>query len=246
MDRSRPTRRRTRSAVLAVAVVVALCALLPATAAANTTSLTLVAAPDVIPYAGTSILTGTFMDTTTMTAIGGLPILVQSSAAATGPWTDGAVITTLDDAPAYYTGTYTFVVMPRDKTYYRMTYEGDVTLDAATSTAVSVTPGVYLSKPKVPRSVRHGVKFTIRSNIMPKHPAGLKTVAKVKLYRYQGGKWVYRTSKWMKTANYLNFTKLTAKLSLKKTGKWKARVYAPTDSLHAATLSKYSKVFRVK
>jgi hypothetical protein len=246
MDESRPKRRRTRLAVLAVAVILALCALLPATAAADTTTLTLVAAPDVIPYAGTSILTGTFINTTTMTATGGLPILVQSSAAATGPWADLAVITTLDDAPAYYTGTYTFVVMPRDKTFYRMVFQGDATLDAATSAAASVTPGVWLSKPKVPKSVRHGVKFTIRSNIMPKHPAGLRTVAKVKLYRYQGGRWVYKTSKWMKTANYLSFTKLTVKLALKKTGKWKARVFAPTDALHAATLSKYSKVFRVR
>ncbi len=246
MDRSTPSRRHTRMVAIAVALVAALCALVPATAAANTTSLTVVAAPEVIPYAGTSILTGTFMDTTAMTAVGGLPILVQSSAAESGPWADLAVITTLSDAPAYYTGTYTFVVMPRDKTFYRMVFAGSSTLDAAASESVSVTPAVWLSRPAVPRSVRHGVTFAVRGYVMPKHPAGLKNVAKVKLYRYQGGTWVYKTSKWMKTANYLNFTKLTVKLSLKKTGRWKVRIYAPADGLHAATLSKYSKVFKVR
>jgi hypothetical protein len=246
MDRSRPIERRARLSIAAVAVAVALCALLPATAAADTTSLTLVAAPEIVPYNGVSILTGTFMNTTSMTATGGLPILVQSGASATGPWTDIAVVTTLDDIPAYYTGTYTFVVMPRDKTFYRMVFIGDGSLDGATSAAVAVTPGVYLSKPKVPYDpVRHGVKFTIRSNIMPKHPAGLKNVAKVKLYRYNGTKWVYKFSKWMKTANYLNFTKLTVELSIKQTGRWKARAYAPADALHAASESKWSYVFRI-
>ena len=132
------------------------------------------------------------------------------------------------------------------KTFYRMVFAGDTTLDAATSNVASVTPGVWLSRPRVPKSVRHGVKFAIIGYIMPKHAAGLKNVARVKLYRYQRGTWVYRTGKWMKTANQLGLTKLKARLSLKKTGRWKARIYAPTDALHAATLSRYSKVFRVR
>jgi hypothetical protein len=246
MDRSKPMTRRTTISAAAVIIAIALCALLPATAAADTSSLTLVASPEVIAYNGSSILTGVLTNTTTSEAVGDRAVIVQGSASGTGPWTNLAVITTVPGTAQYTTGQYTLLVKPVDKTFYQMTFIGDTALDGAVSNVVSVTPHVYLSKPKVPASVRHGHKFAVVSYIQPRHAAGVKNVAKAKFYRYDGKKWVYKMSKWMKTSNYLNFTKLKVRLVIKKTGKWKVRVFAPADSKHAETYSAYSKVFKVK
>ena len=246
MDRSKPIRRRTAITAAAVIAVVALCALLPAAAAADTSSLTLVASPEVIAYNGASVLTGTLMNTTTATAVGGEAILVESGPAATGPWTTVAVISTLNGTPEYSTGTYTLVVRPRDKTFYRMRFLGMTGLDAAGSAAVSVTPKVYLSRPQVPTSVLHGQRFAVVGYIQPKHPKGLRTVVKFKFYRNVRGKWVLKMARWGKTSNYLNFTKVTRATSIKQPGKWKVKSFAPADALHAASTSAFSKVIRVR
>lgn len=246
MDRRWAIRRRARLSVAAVAVVVALCALLPAAAAANTTSLTLVASPVEIPYNGTSILTGTFMDTTSMTAVGGLPILVQSGPSDTGPWTDVVVISTLEGVAAYYSGTYTLVVAPRDKTFYRMRFIGATGLDAADSPAVSVTPKVYLSKPKVPARVRHGQRFTVLCYLQPRHAPRLTNVVKFRFYRYINGAWKYKFSRWGETSNYLNFTKVTKRVTITRAGKWRVLALAPADALHASSPSRMSTTITVR
>ena len=240
------TRRRMKLATTAAVALLAVLALFPAAAAADTTTLTLIAAPNVIPYNGSSVLTGTLMNTTTITAVGGKPILVQRGASAVGPWWGVAVITTLDDVPAYYTGTYTLVVRPRDKTFYRMRFFGTTGLDAADSAAVSVTPKVYLSRPKVPARVQRGQRFRVLCFLQPRHPAGLKNVVKFRFYRYTYGVWKYRFSRWGKTFNHLNFTKIVLRTSIKRTGQWKVLAIAPADALHAATISRPSRVIQVR
>lgn len=249
MDARKSTRRTPLVATAAVVAALMLAALLPAAAAANTTSLTLVANPETIVFDGTSVLTGTLMDTTTMTALGGLPVVVESSPTGGDPyaasWETIAVITTLGSAPEYYTGTYTFVVAPRDKTYYRMRFPGTAQLDPATSAAVAVTPGVWLSRPTTKARVLAGQRFRVTCFIQPRHPAGLRNVVKFQFFRYVKPNWVLKRTKWATTANYLNFTKLTLKTSIKTPGKWRVRAYAPADARHAATYSVFSKTFRV-
>ena len=240
------TRKRMKLATTAAVALLAVLALFPAAAAADTTTLTLIAAPNVIPYNGSSVLTGTLMNTTTITAVGGVPILVQGGPSAAGPWRDIAVITTLDGVPAYYTGTYTLVVAPRDKTFYRMRFFGTTGLDAADSAAASVTPKVYLSQPKVPPRVRHGQRFWVLCYLQPKHSAGLKHVVRFRFYRYTYGVWKYRFSRSGKTFNYLNFTKIVLRTSIKRTGQWKVLAIAPADALHATTTSRPSRVIRVR
>lgn len=246
MDTRKPLRRTTRFTTIAVAAVLALCALLPATAAADTTSLTLVAAPEIVPYNGASVLTGTLTNTSTTTALAGQPILVESSVSGTGPWTTVAVITTLSGAPEYYTGTYTLVVRPRDKTFYRMSFLGAPGLDAASSAAVAVTPKVYLSRPKVPRSVQRAQRFRVVCYIQPKHARGLRNVVKFRFYRLIGSNWVLKQSKWARTSNFLNFSKLTLRTSIKTPGRWKVQALAPADAKHAVSTSAFSKQFRVR
>jgi len=246
MDHRTRDRRRMGLATTAAVALLAVLALFPAAAAADTTTLTLIAAPSVIPYNGVSVLTGTLMNTTMITALGGEPILVERAPAATGPWTTLVVITTLNGVPEYYTGTYTLMVMPRDKTYYRMQFQGTPGLDAAVSAAASVTPKVYLSRPSVPRTVRHGQRFRVTCYIQPKHAKGLRTVVRIRFYRYTAGKWVFKYGRWATTSNFLNFTKLTLKTSIKRTGSWRVQAYARPDALHAATNSSFSRVIRVR
>lgn len=244
MDTGKPTGRRL-ALTAAAATVLLLFALLPATASADSTSLTLVASPETIAYGGASVLTGTLMNTTTETAVGGQPILVESSPSGTGPWSTVAIITTLSGAPEYYTGTYTLVVRPRDKTFYRLTFEGTAQLDPASSAAVAVTPQVWLSRPKVPRRALAGQLFRVTCFIQPRHPAGLRNVVKFQFYRYQRPNWVLRKTKWARTSNYLNFTKLTLRTSIRTPGLWKVRALAPADAKHATSYSAFSKRFRV-
>ena len=143
-----PTRPQTRRVLLLAAIVLALVAVvaLPASASANSTSLTLVASPAITPFGGTAVLTGTLMDTSGVpVALGGQPVYVWSSATGTFPGTLLAIITTGSGTPAYDTGTYTFTVTPANKTFYQMTFLGGGIYDASSSAAVAVTPKVYLS-----------------------------------------------------------------------------------------------------
>ncbi len=249
METRKPSRRTPVVATAAVVAALLLAALLPAAALANTTSLTLVANPEGIPFDGWSVLTGTLMDTTTTTALGGLPIVLEASwtpgAPYAGPWETIAVITTLDTMPEYYTGTYTFRVQPRVMTHYRMRFPGTAQLDAAVSDPVTVTPGVWLSRPRTKARVLVGQRFTTTCFLQPRHPAGLRNVVKFQFYRYVKPNWVLKRTRWATTSNYLNFTKLTLKTSIKTPGRWRVRAFAPADAQHAATYSPFSKTFRV-
>ncbi len=99
MDHRTRDRRRMGLATTAAVALLAVLALFPAAAAADTTTLTLVAAPSVIPYNGVSVLTGTLMNTTMIHGVGRRAVLVERAPAATGPWTTLAVITTLNGVP---------------------------------------------------------------------------------------------------------------------------------------------------
>jgi hypothetical protein len=238
--------RRGRLLLLAALALLALALASPAAAAANSTSLSLVASPEITAYGGTAILTGTLMDTSGVpVALGGQPVYVWSSPTGTFPGTLLAIITTGTGTPAYDTGTYTFTVAPVDKTFYQMTFLANGIYEASSSSVVSVTPKVYLSKPRVPSSVTAKKKFTVTVYLAPKHTAGAKDSVKVKAYRSVSGKWVFKKAVWMKNANFLKMTKCTAKLSLKEKGSYRIRAYAPADSKHAATKSAWSRTFKV-
>ena len=239
--------RPHRLPLLAALALLALALAAPATAAANTTSLSLVASPEVTPFGGVAVLTGTLMDTTGVpVALGGQPVYVWASPNGTFPGTLLAIVTTGNATPAYDTGTYTLTVAPVDKTYYQMTYLAVGPYDASSSNVVSVTPKVYLSKPRVPGTVKARQKFKTTVYLQPRHTAGLRSTVKVKAYRRESGKWVRKTTKWMRNYNYLDMTRCTVKFALKQKGTWRVRAYAPADGKHAATRSPWSRTFTVK
>ena len=224
MDRRWAIRRRTRLSVAAVAVVVALCALLPATAAANTTSLTLVASPVEIPYNGSSILTGTFMDTTSMTAVGGLPILVQSGPSATGPWTDSGRDHDPRGRPRVLHGDLHARRGParqdllpdalpraRPASTRRTAWPSASRRRSASASRRSRRASVTGSASRCSATFSHGTR--------PR----LTNVVKFRFYRYTNGVWKYKFSRWGKTSNYLNFTKVTKRVTITRAGKWKVR-----------------------
>ena len=242
-------RPQTRRVLLLAAIVLALVAVvvLPASASANSTSLTLVASPAITPSGGTAVLTGTLMDTSgAPVALGGQPVYVWSSPTGILPGALLAIITTGSGTPTYDTGTYTFIVTPVNKTYYQMTFPGSGIYDASSSTVVAVTPKVYLSKPRMPASARLGQRFKVVCYLQPRHAAGAMYSVKVKAYRYQAGKWVMKKAVRARNVNFLKMTRCTADLTLKWRGYWRIRAYSPADSKHAATTSAWSKTFKVR
>ena len=133
-----------------------------------------------------------------------------------------------------------------NKTYYQMTFLGSGIYDASSSTVAAVTPKVYLSRPRVPVSVRLSQRFKVASYLQPSHASGARNSVKIKAYRYQAGKWVMKKAVWARNASFLKMTRCTANLTLKWRGYWRVRAFAPADSKHAATTSAWSKTFRVR
>jgi hypothetical protein len=245
-DQARSSQARRVMLFAAIALAFVALAALPAAAAANTTSLTLVASPTITPFGGTAVLTGTLMDTSGVpVALGGQPVYAWSSPTGTFPGTLLAIITSGSATPAYYTGTYTFTVAPANKTYYLMTFAANGIYEASSSDIAAVTPRVYLSKPRVPFSVRLNQPFRVVTYLQPRHAAGAKSSVKIKAYRYVRGKWVLKRAAWAKNANFLTMTRCTATMALDRRGYWRVRAFAPADSKHAGMTSTWSRTFKV-
>ena len=216
-------------------------------APSHTTSLTARSLDSTITWGGYTIVTGTLMDDTTMTALGGQWVRVEwSPKGATFSWTLLATVTT--DSAQYYTGQYAAVVYPTVLTYYRFSYLGAAGYAPALSNTLLIHVRPVLGVPKVPGSAKVNKKFTVSGTLKPRFPAGAKTVT-IKAFRYNGSKWVaYKTYK-ATNANSGAYTKYSLSLKISKKGKYRFKARAGSSSAtapYALVTTANSKTLKVK
>jgi len=115
---------------------------------------------------------------------------------------------------------------------------------AKTAKFVVTKPRVSLGAPKAPTTIRKSKSYTIHGSLKPKHTQGAKPV-RIYLYKKVGLAWIYKGYFKAKAYDYKGWTRYRGKMKLTSRGEWRVRAYAPADSLHAATWSKYD-YFTVK
>ena len=242
--------RRARLQVLlasAVCVVTAVLLAAPALAAAppSTTEVQARAQRSTVTWGTKTILTGTLMDTETITALGGLLLDVEwSHTGLPASWTWLSTGTTETDAQ-YGTGQYTRVVQPRQLTYYRFLFLGTAAYAASESNHLTIRVRPYLGRPMVRRVVKAGKRFWVYGSLKPRFPAGERTV-KVKAYRYKGGKWRVVKRLAAVNKNTTKYTKYVAKTRFTKKGRYRFRAYTRTMDGWAPAKSKLSRILIVK
>ena len=248
------TRSAFRPARVEVLLAVALCLVTaglmaapgPAGAAPSPTEIKARAQTSTITWGRNTILTGTLMDTGTITALGGLSLDVEwSHTGSPASWKWLSTVTTENEAQ-YSTGQYTQVVHPRQLTYYHFVFSGNAAYSASISNPLTIRVRPYLGRPVVPTVVKAGKRFTVWGSLKPRFPAGARTV-KVSVHRYKGhGSWVVVKRLAAKNVDTLRYSKYQLRTSLTKKGKYRFRAYTPTMDGWAPGKSVLSNVLVVK
>ena len=242
-------RRARLHVMLALAVCVATAGLLAAPglagAAPSPTQIKARAQLYTITWGTHTVLTGTLMDTSTITALGGLWLRVEvSPTGSPASWTLFSTVTTENEAQ-YATGQYTQVAQPRKLTYYRFVFLGNAAYAASFSNTVTIRVRPFVGRPMVPMTVKAGKLFIVRGSLKPRFPAGAKTVT-IKAYRSKGGKWVLVKSLRATNVDTVKYTKYRVTTRFTKKGKYRFRAFTPTMPGWAPGKSTFSKVLVVK
>lgn len=168
-------------------------------------------------------------------ALAGRPVLVQRLTS--GTWKTVATVQT--DSM----GRYTHKLKPTTKASFRVRFSGDSTnlLSKNSSTRV-ILPKVSLTSPAVSATQTLGRTYRASGYLKPRHAVGSKQI-KIRAYRYESGKWVYKRTYSTTAANYTKdgatYSKYTGSIKLPAKGKWRVRAYHAADSKNATTFSAY-------
>ena len=215
-------------------------------AAPNATSLTATSLYSTITWGGYSILTGTLMDTTSGTALGGQMLRVEwSPTGAPLSWTLLATVTAETGSPQYNTGQYAAVVYPTALTVYRFIFPLSPGYDAASSNYLTIHVKPALGVPKVPSSAKVNHSFTVSGTLKPHFPAGEKTV-KLSAYRYNGSKWVSYKTYMAVNADNGSYTKYSLSLKISQKGKYRFKASTAATAQFSAATTANSASFQVK
>lgn len=241
--------RRQRIEVLLLVACAAAAFVLAAPALAGAapapTQITARAQSSTVTWGSQTVVTGTLMDTASITALGGQWLRVEWSATgAPASWTLFSTVTTETDAQ-YSTGQYAQVVQPRRLTYYRFVFPGTAQYAAAVSNTLMIKVRPALGRPLVRKVVNRGQLFRVQGTLKPRFTAGLKTV-KIKVYRYKGRKWVV-VKRWAATnVDTARYSKYVRKASLSTKGKYRFRAYTRGNATWAAGQSAISRILVVR
>ena len=238
------TRDRFTSVLLLVLGAAALAAALlasPAAAAVRessdtraATSLTLAAAPAIVEYGGSAVVSG---DLTAGEAVVAGAALTISSSTDGLSWADVATATTGAD------GHFSLNVTPAaayGKTVFRASYAGSDTLQPAAA-QVEVGARAALTAPSTPLTVGRGSRFAVSGLLQPRHPAGTAAVT-ISCYRRESGAWVLRQTVPAgigDQADRPDASLYSATVALPLAGRWRLQAYH-ADAAHAATWSPVS------
>ena len=133
-------------------------------------------------------------------------------------------------------GVYTWTQPIDRKTRFRWSFSGDAVYAAAEGYVIPNSQA-FLTTPSGSSRARLYTALTLSGDLKPRHPAGSGAVT-LQAYRYEGGRWVYRTSAAAVLENKLGFSRYVGKVFFTSGGRWRVRAYH-RDSDHTATYSGY-------
>jgi hypothetical protein len=210
------------------------------------TSLTAKSLSSTVAWGGYTIVTGTLMDETSSTALGGQMLRVEwSPTGASLSWLLLATVTAETGSPQYNTGQYAAVVYPTALTYYRFNYLGGSGYDLALSNTLLIHVKPALGVPKVPSSAKVNKSFTVSGTLKPQFPAGAKTV-KLSAFRYNGSKWVSYKSYRAINADNGSFTKYSLSLKISQKGKYRFKASTAATAQYSAASTANSTTLQIK
>ena len=187
---------------------------------------TLVKHDGTVTFSGTATFGGSALATN--------PVLFQRRLAGSKSWTplnagrNGRPTTLTSSSGAFV---YKVRNVTRKAEYRAIVWPGRTT-GWRHGAAITVTPRVYLTRPRAPKTVYRNQKFAVRGYLKPRHASRAKTV-KVTAYHADSGVWRYA-----KNYNYSGYTQYRMSLKLPHRGRWKLVATTYADSYHAATQSK--------
>jgi hypothetical protein len=193
------------------------------------TTVTLKSSVRTIVYGASGTLSGTLQSGTS--ALAGGAVQLQASP-------NGTAWTVLANLTSSTTGTFSHVVKPGGKTYYRVRYLGDTTHAASGSAAVAITVRVALSTPSAPLSVWHGASFAVTGTLRPQHWATSRLV-KLLCEKLVGGHWVQKQWTWTRVVTASGYSKYSVSTRLWSSGHWRLRAYTAANFTYLATYSSY-------
>jgi hypothetical protein len=142
-----------------------------------------------------------------------------------------------EDVPSY-SWSYAVQFIPTRATFFRFRFAGDSPVYAASvSSAVKVTPMVWLTTPTAPKVVRDNTSFSASGYLKPRHASGAMYV-KIRCYRRSStGLWVLKRVAWATDYIYRDYTRYKARVALPSAGTWKLVAFYVGTSKYARTTS---------
>lgn len=184
-----------------------------------------------VPYAGSAYISGVVTNLRANQLAPGQTVLLRQYEPGK-PWVIAQRTTTNSG------GFYNFRVTPKIRTWYRVSVIGSGGLGHVTATnEVSVFPKAYLSTPYAPRTIRRYARFVTYGAFKPRHAGGNRLV-KLYGYHYERGRWVKRIDAWTTVSNYSTYSRYSARISFRYTGRWKVRAFHSSEQ-HLPTYSSY-------
>jgi len=165
--------------------------------------------------------------------------VVLQSAIPGAPFRDvsGASLTQ-SSAATSTAGIFEFLVVPRNRTYYRVRFAGSSEYAMCGPTAgIFALPHTLVSTPHVPSTMSHAKYSTVYGYLRPRHAAGTRPVRIYLWKKTASGRWKSYSYVVAKASDYESYSRYARRLRLEHTGRWRFRAYAPTDTGHAASWS---------
>lgn len=165
------------------------------------------------------------------TSLAGQPVVLETSPDGVTFTASAVTTTTRSD------GTFAFAAQkPSRTTWYRAAFAETSVYQDAVSTAAKVTVRPSVGTPKAPSTMYRSHYYTVYGYLKPRHSSGTYPI-RIYRYRYVSGHWKSYGYVKAKASNYSSYTKYSVKTSLRYSGRWKVRAYAPADSGHIAAWS---------
>jgi hypothetical protein len=90
--------------------------------------------------------------------------------------------------------------------------------------------------------VKHGKSFAVSGTLSPRHAKGSTSAVRLLVERKSGTAYAaFKTIK-VKIGNYRSYSSYAVSLRISRAGAYRLRAFAPADSKHSKTYSKYRTV----
>jgi predicted outer membrane repeat protein len=195
-----------------------------------------------------TILIDTSAPTVACDAVASYPGAATIGLTATDALSGVARITySLDGGPETTGGTVNVSAAGRHTlAYWAIDNAGNESAHGSATFTIAGPVAADVRTPVAPARVAKSASMTVYGYLKPHHEAGSSPIRLYLWKKNSAGAWVSRGYVNATAADYGDYTKYSARLTLGSAGSWKIRAYAPADADHLATWSTGSDYVKVK